>query len=146
MIYDSVNVNGSLSVKKFNEEKILIEERVVSNLVVAVGKSLIAARLIGNTLPSPNHMAIGTSNTVVISSQTALGTEVGRVSLDASSRTNNNISFIATFPAGTGTGLITEAGIFNAGTGGSMLCRTNFNEVNKAAGDSVVITWNVTIA
>jgi hypothetical protein len=27
-----------------------------------------------------------------------------------------------------------------------MLCRTNFNEVNKGAADVIVITWNVTIS
>jgi hypothetical protein len=53
---------------------------------------------------------------------------------------------VATFPAGVGTGLITEAAILNASSTGDMLCRTNFNEVNKGAADVIVITWNVTIS
>lgn len=146
MIHDTVAIKGTLSIKKYNENNALVDERYVKNLVVAAGKDVIAARLVGNTLAVPSHMAIGTSNTAALTSQTALGTEAGRVSLDSTTRTNNTIAYVATFPAGTGTGVITEAGIFNAAATGSMLCRTNFNAVNKAAGDSIVITWNVTIA
>jgi hypothetical protein len=56
------------------------------------------------------------------------------------------VTFIATVPAGTGTGAITEAGILNAGTAGTMLCRTVFSVVNKDAGDTLSITWTVTIS
>ena len=48
--------------------------------------------------------------------------------------------------AGTGTGALTEAAILNASSTGDMLCRTNFNAVNKGAADVIVITWNVTIS
>ena len=46
----------------------------------------------------------------------------------------------------TGTGAITEAGILNAGSGGTLLCRTVFSVVNKASSDSMTITWTVTIS
>ena len=48
--------------------------------------------------------------------------------------------------AGTGTGAITEAGIFNASTNGTMLCRTVFPVVTKQAGDTIAITWKVTVS
>lgn len=145
MVTDSVAVKGSLQIKKLNLQGQLVEERDVNNLVVAVGKSVIASRLIGNTLPVFSHMALGSSNTAATTSQTTLGTELARVSLSSTSRTNNAVSYIATFPAGTGTGTLTEAGIFNDGASGNMLCRTNFNAITKGAGDSIIITWNVTI-
>ena len=84
--------------------------------------------------------------TPAATSQTALGTELGRVALDSTTRATNTITYVATFPAGTGTGAITEAGILNAGATGNMLCRTVFGVVTKASGDTVVITWNVTVA
>lgn len=146
MFTDSVTAKGSLQIKKFNENKELTDLRNVNNLVVAVGKDVIAARLLGNTLAVFSHMSVGTSNTAATTSQTALGAEAARVALDSTSRTTNTLSYVATFPAGTGTGTLREAGIFNAGASGNMLCRTNFNDVNKAAGDTIVITWNVTIA
>lgn len=143
---ENVAVKGSLKIHRYNEDNTLVEERSVNNLIVAVGKEVIAARLVGNTLPLFSHMAIGSSNTAATTAQTTLGTELGRVTLDSSTRTTNAIAYIATFPAGTGTGTITEAGIFNNVSTGNMLCRTNFNAVNKAAGDTIVITWNVTIS
>lgn len=145
MLTDSIAAKGFLQIKRYDELGHVAEQRDVPNLVVAVGKSVIASRLVGNSLPVFSHMAVGSSNTAVTTSQTALGTELGRVALTSTTRTNNAIAYVASFPAGTGTGTLTEAGIFNDGTTGNMLCRTNFNAVTKGAGDSVVITWNVTI-
>ena len=50
------------------------------------------------------------------------------------------------FAAGSGTGAITEAGVFNASSGGTMLCRTVFSVVNKGADDSMTITWTITVS
>jgi hypothetical protein len=146
MFTETVNVTGRLKIVRLDDSGNEREVREVKNLIVAVGKNIITSRLVGNTTAIPSHMAVGSSNTAATTAQTALGTELSRVSLDSSTRTNNTIAYIATFPAGVGTGTITEAGIFNAGSSGSMLCRTNFNEVNKAPGDVIVITWNVTIS
>lgn len=144
MLNDSVAFRGSLNIQKFNSEQALIDSRTINNLVVAAGKQVIASRLIGNTLPVFSHMAIGTGVANVTSSQTELIAEVGRVAFTSVARTNNTITYIATFPAGVGTGSLTESGIFNSPTTGNMLCRTNFSTFSKAAGDTIVITWQVT--
>lgn len=146
MFTESVNVKGNLEVILLDENGNKKDYRKVNNLVVAVGKDVIASRLVGNTLAIMSHMAVGSSSTTAVTSQTALGTELGRVALDSSTRASNTITYVATFPAGTGTGSITEAGILNASSSGNMLCRTVFGVVTKASGDTVVITWNVTVA
>jgi hypothetical protein len=146
MFTESVNVKGNLEVILLDETGKQKDYRKVNNLVVAVGKDVIASRLVGNSLAVMSHMAVGSSSTAAATSQTALGTELGRVALDSTSRASNTITYVATFPAGTGTGSITEAGILNAGSSGNMLCRTVFGVVTKASGDTVVITWNVTVA
>jgi len=146
MFTESVNVKGNLEVILLDETGKQKDYRKVNNLVVAVGKDVIASRLVGNSLAIMSHMAVGQSATAAATSQTALGSEVGRVSLDSTARSTNTITYVATFPAGTGTGALTEAGILNAGTSGNMLCRTVFSTVTKASGDTVVITWNVTVA
>lgn len=145
MLNDSIAARGSVQIRKYDENNQLVDERNISNIVTAVGKNVIAARLIGNTIPVFSHMAVGTSNVAASVSQTALSVEIARVSLSSSIRSSNTISYAASFPPGTGTGALTEAGIFNAGANGSILCRTTFNEVNKAAGDTIAITWNVTV-
>jgi hypothetical protein len=123
------------------------EEHKVKNLVVSAGKTYIAARMQGSAIPTVmGYMAIGTGTATPAVGNTTLGVEAGRVALASFSSSSNQVTATATFPAGTGTGAITEAGIFNANSGGTMLCRTTFPVVNKAAGDSIAITWVVTVS
>ena len=51
-----------------------------------------------------------------------------------------------TITVAAGTGAVTEAGIFNASSGGTMLCRTVFAVVNKGADDGMSITWQITVS
>jgi len=146
MFTESINVKGNLEVILLDENGNQKDYRKINNLVVAVGKETIASRMVGNTTAIMSHMAVGSSNTTATTSQTALGTELGRVALDSTSRSTNTITYVATFGAGTGTGSLTEGGILNASSSGSMLCRTVFGVVTKTASDTVVITWNVTVA
>lgn len=120
----------------------------VPNLVVTTGKNHIAAKIAAttNSPAAMTHMAIGTGSTAPAAGDTTLGTETGRVSLSGSVVSTNTITYTATFPAGTGSGAITEAGIFNASTAGTMLCRTTFPTVTKQAGDSIAVTWVVTVS
>jgi len=146
MFTESVSIKGNLEVILLDEKGIQKDYRKIDNLVVAVGKQVIAARLVGNTIAVPSHMAVGSDATAAATGQTALGGELGRVVLDSTVRVSNVLTYVATFPAGTGTGALTEAAILNAASTGNMLCRTTFSAVNKAAGDTIVITWNVTVA
>jgi hypothetical protein len=146
MFTESINVKGNLEVILLDENGNQKDYRKVNNLVVAVGKDTIASRMVGNTTAIMSHMAVGSSNTAATTSQTTLGTELGRVALDSTTISSNTITYVATFGAGTGTGALTEAGILNAASSGNLLCRTVFGVVTKAAADTVVITWNVTVA
>jgi hypothetical protein len=91
-------------------------------------------------------MAIGSGTNNPAAGDTALQTELGRVSLSSSSASGAVVTYAATFGAGTGTGAVTEAGILNAGSSGTLLCRTEFNVVNKGSADSMTITWTVTVS
>ena len=59
---------------------------------------------------------------------------------------NVQLQSVSAFGAGVGTGALTEAGIFNASSGGTMLCRTEFDVVNKGSADTMTITWTVTVS
>jgi hypothetical protein len=117
------------------------------NLVVSVGKTYIASRMASDTDTVMSHMAIGSGTAAATVSDTTLGTELARVTLivDGGSPSSNTINYSANIDAGTGTGAITEAGVFNDSTSGTMLCRTVFPVVNKELGDSLVISWTVSI-
>ena len=141
MLNDGLKLTGKLSIA-INDE--VVQE--VPNLVVTAGKNYVASRMEGTDSSVMSHMAIGTSDTTAAAGQTALGSESARTGLSSTTVTNNEVVYVDSFPAGTGTGGIKEAGIFNASSGGTMLCRTVFSVVNKGANDAMTITWTVTVS
>ena len=116
----------------------------VDNLVVTTGKGYVASRMKDATATAMSHMAIGTGSTSAAASDSALGSESARVALTSTTVSGADITYVATFGAGTGTAAITEAAVLNASSSGTMLCRTVFAVVNKGASDSMTITWTVT--
>jgi hypothetical protein len=143
---EDIKATGQLRVQLFDENGNLKDDREFSNLVVTVGKEFIASRMVGTASAVMSHMAIGEGSTSPVVGNSTLGNELGRVTLASGTSTGAVATYVATFGAGTGTGPITEAGIFNAGAAGTMLCRTVFAVVNKGAADSMTVTWTVTIS
>jgi hypothetical protein len=145
---ENLKATGKVYITRTNSEGKVLQKLEVPNLVVTTGKNYIASKIVAttNSPASMTHMAIGTGTSSPAAGDTALGTQTGRVSLSGSSVSSNAITYTATFPAGTGDGAITEAGIFNASSAGTMLCRTTFPVVNKASGDTLAITWVVTVS
>jgi hypothetical protein len=145
MLHDTIKMTGDLKIVLKDENGQIKHEQEVKNLVVTVGKNFIASRMKDTTDDAMSHMAIGSGTTAANVADTALESSLGRVSLTSTTVTNNNVAYVATFPAGTGTGAVTEAGLFNDGTAGDMLCRTVFSVINKGAADTLGITWTVTV-
>lgn len=145
MVNDSITATGQLALVLRDAQGRIKEQRQHQNLVVTVGKEWIAARMkTAGTPTEMTHMAVGTGSSAAAIGNTTLGTEVARVAL-SSSVTGAVVTYTATFPAGTGTAALTEAGIFNADTAGTLLCRTVFLQINKAAGDTLSVTWTITV-
>ena len=101
------------------------------------------------------HMEVGSSSihpddsgTNDASGQTSLGTPIDRNLLATAGGvvTDNKIVYECTWLAEDGSGGITEAGIFNDDTVGTMLARTVFPIVNKGDDDSMTITWTITVS
>ncbi len=140
---EEIGIKGKLKVELIRDGKVIQTERV-SNIIVTTGKGLVAT-LVAGSGTSFSHMAIGTDNTTEVITDSALTSEVGRVTLTSKAVTANVIDYIGDFPAGTGTGTIVEAGILNASSSGTMLNRATFSSVNKTASDALKITWSVTM-
>ncbi len=144
-----LSAKGKVHFVQTNASGEIVKEFEVPNLVVTTGKNYIAGKMIATDSDVPvhmSHMGIGTGTTSPAAEDTALGTQTARVLLSGNLQENNSITYTATFPAGSGTGAITEAGIFNASTNGTMLARTVFPVVNKAAGDTIAVTWKITVS
>jgi len=147
MFNDSITMKGRLNIVLTGPDGEVKEQHEVDNLVVTVGKNFIASRMKDTTDTAMSHMEVGTGSTAAAVGDTALGAAVAssRVSLTSTTVSTNSVAYVATFPAGTGTGALTEAGIFNASSSGTMLCRTVFSVINKGAADTLGITWTVTV-
>jgi hypothetical protein len=148
---EDLKATGQVHIQVFDAAGNLKDERKVKNLVVTVGKQHIAAKIAAttNSPAAMTHMAIGSGSGTPAAGDTQLGTELGRVGLSGSVVSTNTITYTATFPAGTGTSTspgIQEAGILNASSSGTLLCRTTFPSVAKASGDSIAVTWVVTVS
>lgn len=148
---EKATITGRLTVVQRSITGEVVSEFEVDNLVVTTGKQHIASRLGAASPPTAmSHMAIGSDSTTAAITQAALISELGRVALTSTtvnvSGTSSTVTYAATFPAGTGTGNVYEAGVFNNSSSGVMLCRTTFPLVTKQAGDTIAITWVITVS
>lgn len=142
---EQVHAKGKLRITLVNDKGIVIQEKKVENLITTAGLAHMAQRVNGSG-DVMSHMAIGSNNTAAVIGDTALASELDRVTFDSASVTDNVISYTATFGPGVGTGTVREAGILNDSSGGTLLNRTTFSDVGKSAGDTMTINWSVTIS
>lgn len=143
MLHENLKLTGKLSIA-INDEVV----KEVDNLVVSDGKDFVASRMKDTTDAAMSHMAIGTGSTAAAAGDSALGSESARVALTSTTVSSNTVTYVATFAAGTpsSAAAVTEAGLLNASSAGTMLCRTVFDVVNKGTADSMTITWTVTVS
>lgn len=145
---ESLKVTGHISLRLFGPDGLLKESREVKNVVVTVGKNYLALWLTQGTQSDffMRYLALGTGVTAASASDTALQTELATRVAGALTSSTNVWQNQATFGPGVDTGAITEAGIFSASAAGTLFARQVFPVVNKGAGDSLQLTWQVTFS
>ena len=145
MIKEALKLRGDVALVLRDKDGNVKDERKIENLIVDTGLNFICDRMKDDET-AMTHMALGSGSTAAAAGDTTLGSQLGsREDLDSSTVTANQIVYVASFEAGDATGAVTEAGIFNASTGGTMLCRTVFSVVNKAADDTLTVNWTITL-
>ena len=145
MLKDKLKMSGELDIVVRGKDGKVKEKKKVKNLVVTVGLTYICSRMKDATATAMTHMGIGSGTTAA--GQTDLVTLLGsREALDSTTASTSTIAYVSSFEAGDGTGAVTEAGIFNASTSGTMLCRSVFSAINKGADDTMTITWTLTLS
>ena len=127
-------------------------EKNVSNLITNAGRALISGLINGSGSPAAaTYIAVGTGTTAAATSDTALQTETaasglsraaGTVSLVTTTITNDTAQITKTFSV-TGTVAVTESGVLNAASAGTLLCHQVFSAINVANGDSLQVTWKI---
>jgi len=120
------------------------------DLIVDNGIAGITA-VLGGLDSAFTYMAIGTDDTSPQSTDTTLGNETHReqatISRETTTKTNDTLVFTRTFSGYTGQETIKECGIFNASSGGYMLCRilTGSKYRDWDAGDTLQIIVKVQV-
>lgn len=137
----------------------LLEIDEVHNLLTKAGMAIVSG-LLNGALASTNAfdaVAIGTGTNAATADDTQLQTEISTnggarqdpgttpattVARATTDDTNDTATISATFTF-TGTFAVTEAGLFNAASGPTMLARQVFSSKGVDSGDSLVFTWKI---
>jgi hypothetical protein len=147
MINQRLKLQGTLHITLTDKHGNVKDQRIIKNLVVNTGLNFVASRMVNTSADVMSHMAIGTGSTSPAAGDTDLASIAGaRELLDSITLSDNTVTYVAAFEAGDQTGEISEAGIFNASTGGDMLCRSTFTAVTKEADENMSITWTITVS
>ena len=125
-----------------------------TNLVTNAGKAGVASRINGSGGEAAfTYIATGTGATAAALGDTTLQTELAasglsRANATASRTTTDVTNYTArlqnTFTV-TGTVAVTESGVLNAASVGTLLARQTFSAINVINGDSLQITWDVDV-
>ena len=125
-----------------------VEVRRKDNLILNAGFDFVA-----DAIGNPNreavmgYIAVGSGNTAVSGSQTALVSELGRKSATYShTKGTKTFAITTTFSKGEATGALVEAGVCNASSGGTFLDRVTFDVNNKGIDDEISVTFLFTMS
>jgi hypothetical protein len=127
------------------------EQRHGHNVVVTTGHQFLANFLASAAAAASTftmrYIAVGSDSTGELAANTALGTELARVSGIVSAATAI-YRLTATFASGVGTGNIYEYGVFSTITAGAgtMFSRDVEGLITKSANDQLVVTTEITIS
>lgn len=110
------------------------------------GKDITTNRIKGSGT-EPLHVGIGTGAGTAAAADTSLFTEVETRAAGTSTRvtttvTNDTYQVVGTVTA-TASRAVTNAGLFDASSGGNLFMKGDFSTINLANGDSIQVTAKV---
>lgn len=121
-----------------------------TNVVTTNGKDFIASFLVSAAATAATftmiYVACGTGTTAETASDTALVSETKRVTATASHNGSGVYQLVASFNTNSAVGSITEYGIFNSTSAGTMLARDTESALNIGASDTLTVTAQITLS
>ena len=143
-----LHMKGTLFLEVFDKNGALKESIRKDNIIVNGGFDFICDAISNASRGAiMNYIAIGTGSTAPAATQTTLVTELVRQSATYAHTAGTKVFTLSTtYAAGTGTGAIVEAGVFNAASAGTMLDRVVFSVINKGADDTLTATFQFTLS
>lgn len=131
------------------------DSRIIANGMTNAGFAGVASRINGSGAEAAfTYIAVGTGTNAFSAADTTLQTELGASGLSraaatasrvTTTQTNDTAQLVLTYTV-SGTAAVTESGVLNAASTGTLLCRQTFSAINVVSGDSLQITWKVKAA
>jgi len=145
-----MKLKGHWYISLYGPDGKLKDYREGNNVITDDGTSFVAAFL-NSAAAAPstftmNYVAVGSDSTAEASTDTALGGELARVLATMSNVAGSIYRLTASFLSGTGTGAITEFGVFDSSSAGTMLSRDTEAVINKGANDDLIVVTDITIS
>lgn len=145
---EGANISGVLILEHRRKGKLLLR-RTMPNLETDAYKALRANLRIGAAVTAPTHIAIGTGTTAATEADETLESEIeaGDGARHTATRTVTTITvtddasqYTHTFTLDADTD-VTEAGLLNASSEGTLCYRRVFTAVQCLAGETLKVTW-----
>lgn len=121
-------------------------------MITNVGKATVAALIGADTQSGYNtfdYIAIGTGTTPPSATDTSLQNEIQRAaavgSLTTTSTTNDTLQLVKDAFTFSDNYAITEVGVFNASSNGTMLSRSTFAAINVTSSDTLKVTVKIQV-
>lgn len=145
-----IKIHGHWFVTLYGPDGSIKDSREGKNVICTNGKEALTAFLnscaTAATTFTFRYIGVGSGGSAESSSDTTLGTELSRHTGVVSNNSSAVFEVRATFAAGSGTGAITEYGLFNTNTAGAMFSRDLESVINKGASDTLTVTTRITFA
>jgi hypothetical protein len=152
-VFESIDMKGRLTLQKRNIHNDLLEAIAVNNSIVLSGRDLVAKLFIDEPIAPISHIEVGTGTAVVNpDSDTQLQTPLFRKAIAPIDPTQNlvttdegrkKVTLTAELDFNEANGALTEAGLFNAATGGVMYNRVVFPTINKTSDFKLTLLWEI---
>lgn len=145
--HSSLGLKGLCHVCLFGPDGSLKDERLIENTITNLMDAHVADQMSDQGEAAIGYMSVGTGSGQG-AGDTGLDAVLDRNALTSTTQQagadDNDVEYVGDWAAGDGTGAITEAGILRADDDATLMTYADFAAVNKAAGDTLKITWTVT--
>ena len=146
----AIRITEELVIRHIRDGEVIDIDDMIEDLVVNKGLEWISKLINGVETNFFEYIAIGTGTTGPAAGDTTLETEITtgggeRASSTTSYEASYKAKWIQTFNF-TATFAVTEAGILDSAAAGNLLCRNTFTAKNVEDGDSLEITYKLTIS
>ena len=152
-VSEDLDMKGKLTLQKYNKSNQIVQEISASNNIVSSGRDLVAKLFINEKIDPISHVAVGTGTAKVDpKTDTKLNTELFRKAITKIDPTQDmtttsdgkiKVTIKVELDFDEANDALTEAGLFNANTGGVMYNRVVFPAINKSKDFKLTLIWEI---